>query len=101
MTVMHKQVAREEPSLARKGDLRRDHREAGSSPQGPDSQTVGKAAPLVEAHIAHALNLAIAQLQNAEELLVDADLDVTGQLTILHAITVRLQKRSRSLDDRT
>jgi hypothetical protein len=49
----------------------------------------------MEAHILHALNVAIVQLQNAEEMMPDADRTVaSGQLDILHAIVARLRQRA-------
>ena len=79
---------------ARDGDRRRDGGETHRSSEGPVSDTIRKAPPM-GAHITHALNIAIAQLQNAQEMMADADPHVAiGQLNILRAIVVRLRPRA-------
>jgi hypothetical protein len=80
-----------QPASAKDSDRRRD---AQRSPDGPISETIRRVPPTA-AHITHALNVAIVQLQNAEQMMPDADPNVAvGQLDILHAIVVRLRRRA-------
>jgi hypothetical protein len=69
-------------------------------PKGPSSETVRRHSPR-DGHIAHALNVAIVQLQNAEEMMIDGDARCAiAQLEIIQAIVARLCEGARRLDSR-
>jgi hypothetical protein len=90
-----------QPASPRSGDLHREGREGESSPENPVSGTIRRSPPVpVEVHITHALNIAVVQLQNVEEMMeermmTDPGHSAAGQLDMLQAILLRFRQRRR------
>jgi len=80
------------PRAAGDGDSRPSRREAEFAPDSPGSGTIRVRTP-ADAHIAHALDIALVQLQNVEDLLADDEHCAGAQMAALRAIVVRLEER--------
>ena len=66
----------------------------GSSPEDLASGTLRQSATL-EAHVTHALNVVIVQLQNVETMMADADPQrASRELEVLHALVMRLREQA-------
>ena len=85
-----------EPRSATAGVLRRPRREDESTPDSPASGTI-QIRTSVEAQVTHALDIALVQLQTAEDLLVRHDAPCAGgQIRAVHAIIVTLERHALS-----